>query len=65
MNKLYTLTLSLSAIALIIAFSLYTSIKHEQDTYLLIRQSEKLIKSNLKGIREAQALHKAIWNLFF
>ena len=58
MNKLRILTLGISAIAVVIAFFLYSSIKNEQETFILIRQSENLIKTNLKGIREAQTIFK-------
>ena len=58
MKKLRIITLALSILAIGLAFSLYKSVKGEQETFLLIKQSEKVIKENLKGIREAQTIYK-------
>jgi hypothetical protein len=58
MKKTNILTLFLAVLALSLAFYLGDNIIQEQNKYHLIRDSEKLIKENLKGLRTAQVLHK-------
>lgn len=52
------ITLALSIVAITLAILLGKSIYDEQQKFDLIRDSEELIKENLKGLREAQIIHK-------
>ncbi len=52
------ITLVLSAVALALAYYLGNTIHKEQSKFELIIKSEDLIKDNLKGLREAQVIHK-------
>ena len=57
--KISTLiTATLTVLALGLAYYLGDNIYQEQNKFDLIRDSEKLIKENLRGLREAQLIHK-------
>ena len=58
MKKSNIITLALTLIALSLAYFLGNNIIEEQNKFDLVRKSEKLIKENLKGLREAQIIHK-------
>jgi len=58
MKKTNIITLSLTIVAFALAYYLGNSIYQEQNKFDLIRNSEKLIKENLKGLREAQIIYK-------
>jgi hypothetical protein len=58
MKKTNIITLTLSIIAFSLAIYLGNIIFQEQNRFDLIAESEKLIKENLIGLREAQILHK-------
>ena len=58
MRKSNIITLTLTLVALSLAYYLGNNIIEEQNKFDLVRKSEKLIKENLKGLREAQIIHK-------
>lgn len=58
------ITLALTAIALGLAYYLGNSIYQEQQKFKLIKVSEAQIKDNLKGLREAQLIHKRKYNRY-
>jgi hypothetical protein len=57
-------TLALSAVALSLAYYLGDSIYQEQQKFELIKISEIQTKSNLKGLREAQVIHKRKYGFY-
>ena len=58
MRKSNIITLTLTLVALSLAYYLGNNIIEEQNKFDLVRKSEKLIKENLKGLREDQIIHK-------
>ena len=58
MKKSNIITLALTIVALLLAYYLGTCIYQEQQKFYLIKISETKIKDNLKGLREAQIIHK-------